>query len=210
MLVIIVGMQSEARLACILGLHIAIGGGTTHGATVAAQHLIDHGATALLSLGIAGGLDPALSPGTLIHPTHVIDGQTRYPTTPTLIPWAPAPARILAGSNTPLATAAQKSALYQQTTAAAVDMESHAIARLATAHNFPFTALRAIADPATTSLPPAALIPLRPNGRPDLAKILASLATNPAQLAALLTLALHARLAHNALRLALPTRPKIR
>ena len=210
MLVIIVGMQSEARIARKLGLHIAIGGGTTHGATIAAQHLIDRGATALLSLGIAGGLDPALPPGTLIHPTHVIDGQTRYRTTPSLIPWAPAPAQTLAGTDTPLATTAQKSALFQQTAAAAVDMESHAVARLATAYNIPFTALRAIADPAATTLPPAALIPLRPDGRPDLAKILASLATNPAQLAALLTLAHHARLAHNALRLALPTQPEIR
>lgn len=209
MLAIIVGMKSEARLAQQLAL-FAIGGGTTHGATIAAQYLIDQGATALISLGIAGGLDPTLPPGTLIHPTHIIDGQTRYLTTSTLIPWAPPPDRTLAGSHTPLATAAQKSALYQQTAAAAVDMESHAVARIATAHNLPFTALRAIADPATTTLPPAALIPLLPDGRPNLKKILASLATNPAQLAALITLAHHARLAHDALRKALPAATKIR
>ncbi len=201
MLAIIVGLVSEARIAARLGHPVAIGGGTAEGATRAAQHLIDQGATALLSFGIAGGLDPALSPGTLINPVAILDGPTRYPTTPTLIPWAPPPAHILAGTDTPAATAREKATLHQ-TGAVAVDMESHAVARLATAHNLPFAALRAIADPATTTLPCAALIPLT-DGRPNLPRILVSLATNPAQLPQLLHLARHAAAAHAALRKAI-------
>lgn len=203
MLVIIVGMASEAKIAARLHHLIGIGGGTTAGATQAAQRLIDKGATAVLSFGIAGGLDPALPPGTLINPTEILDGPIRYQTTPALIPWAPAPARIIAGSDTPLATATAKQRLYAKTTAAAVDMESHAVARIAAAHNLPFAVIRAIADPATTTLPPAALIPLI-NGSPNLPRILASLVENPTQLPQLLRLAIHAHRAHTALRQALP------
>ena len=208
MLAIIVGMASEARIAARLGHPVAIGGGTTEGAARAAQNLIDRGATALLSFGIAGGLDPALPPGTLINPTEILDGQTSYPTTPTLIPWAPPPARTLAGTNTLAATATAKAALHQSA-AAATDMESHAVARLATAHGLPFAALRAIADPATTTLPPAALIPLI-NGHPNLLRILASLAARPTQLPQLLLLARHAQAAHTALHKALPNTAKTR
>src|SRR5260370_41196824 len=38
----------------------------------AARHLVDAGAAALMSFGLAGGLDPALSAGTVVLPTAVI------------------------------------------------------------------------------------------------------------------------------------------
>ena len=50
---VIVGLAFEARLARPLGWPVAIGGGTSEGAAAAAQRLVDAGATALLSFGIA-------------------------------------------------------------------------------------------------------------------------------------------------------------
>jgi adenosylhomocysteine nucleosidase len=57
----------------------------------------------------------------------------------------------------------------------------------------PFAALRAIADPADRNVPPAALLPLAADGRPDLARVLASLLRRPQQAAALFGLAREVR-----------------
>jgi len=209
-LAILVGMKAESALAAALNWPTAIGGGTAEGATKAANTLIARGATALLSFGLAGGLDPSLPPGTLINPTHIIDGPDRYATTPGLIPWAPPTGHTLAGSDIILATAAQKSALFLVTGAAAADMESHAVARVASRHGLPFAALRAITDPAATTLPHAALIALNPDGTINLAKLLRILAQNPAQLAPLLTLARHAAAARRTLKTAIAYAPKNR
>ena len=71
----------------------------------------------------------------------------------------------------------------------AVDLESGAVARVAQAHGLPFAAPRAIADPATRTLPPAALVPLKPSGGIDLPRILLSVLAKPAQIPALIGLA---------------------
>src|SRR6201999_2935043 len=55
---------------CLSGLTlphcIALSGARLDGARRAARQLVDGGATHLLSFGLAGGLDPALPPGTLL------------------------------------------------------------------------------------------------------------------------------------------------
>ncbi len=63
---------------------MAIGGGTAAGAEAAARRLIDEGSDALVSFGLAGGLDPALRPGALIVPSAVIVDGVRHPTDPAL------------------------------------------------------------------------------------------------------------------------------
>src|SRR5579872_1717578 len=75
---VVVGLAFEARLARHLGWPVAVGGGTSTGAAVAAQRLVDAGATALLSLGIAGALDPALRPGAILVPATVVSGTQRH------------------------------------------------------------------------------------------------------------------------------------
>src|SRR6202041_1415417 len=97
------------------------------------------------------------------------------------------------------ATVAQKSALYRATQIGAVDLESGAVARAARAHGLPFAVLRAIADPATRTLPPAALVKLKPSGAIDLPRILRSVLANPAQIPALIGLARDAGKARAAL-----------
>jgi len=92
----------------------------------------------------------------------------------------------VAGSGVPLATATEKSALFSQTGALAVDMESHIAARVAARHGLPFAALRVVSDAADTTLPPAALAGMRPDGGIAIGAVLASLAQNPAQILALI------------------------
>ncbi|MBV9758454.1 MAG: hypothetical protein JO047_15510, partial [Alphaproteobacteria bacterium] len=63
--------MAEARIARDLG-RPAAGGGNAIGAEQAARRLIDAGVRALLSFGLAGGLDPALRPGALLIPREVL------------------------------------------------------------------------------------------------------------------------------------------
>ena len=63
-----------------------------------------------------------------------------------------------------MATVADKRALLEAIGALAVDMESHAVAAVATAAGIPFLVIRAIADPADRVVPQAALEALRPDG----------------------------------------------
>src|SRR5262249_15421367 len=64
----------------------------------------------------------------------------------------------------------------------AVDTESHIAARTAAQHGIPFVVVRTISDVATQGLPPAALLPLKPSGKPRLTQILASAASDPSQI----------------------------
>ena len=79
-------------------------------------------------------------------------------------------------------------------------MESHIAAAAAEAHGLPFAACRVIIDPAERSLPPAALIDLRPDGTPDIPAILWSILRHPFQLPELMRVAADARAARVALR----------
>ena len=81
---------------------------------------------------------------------------------------------------------AAKVALQAETNAAAVDMESHIAARFAARHGLPLAVLRAISDSVDQTLPPAALVGMRPDGAMDLAAVLGALARNPRQLPALI------------------------
>ena len=99
----------------------------------------------------------------------------------------------IAGVETPLASVAAKAALYAATGAAAVDMESAAVARAAARHGLPFAILRAIADPAQRPLPLAALVAMRADGGVALGAVLGALAQNPGQLPDLVRLGLDSR-----------------
>ena len=108
-------------------------------------------------------------------------------------------AQIL-GANAPVAHSGEKRALHAQTGAVAVDMESHIAAGIAAAKGIPFAACRAIIDAAHRDLPHAAVVGLRPDGKPDLRAISRSLARQPNQFPAMLRLAMDAWVAREALR----------
>jgi adenosylhomocysteine nucleosidase len=197
---VVVGMAAEARIARRLGWPVAVGGGTAEGVEPAARRLISEGAGALVSFGLAGGLDPSLRPGALIVPSIVIDDSHRYAADPNL-------SRILGGetshallgTSTVVASVADKQRLHRDSGAAATDMESAAVARIASQHAIPFAVLRAICDPADRALPPAALAALDARGAIAISRVLASLVSHPAQLAALFALARHAAIARSTL-----------
>jgi adenosylhomocysteine nucleosidase len=197
---VVVGMAAEARLARHLGWRVAVGGGTATGADVATRRLIEGGARALVSFGLAGGLDPALQPGTVIVPSTVIDGEFRHPTDPCLSRrlGGTTPHTILAVA-TAVTSAIEKHRLREGTGAAAVDLESGAVARAAVAHGIPFAALRVTCDPAKRSLPPAALAALDSHGAIGMRRVLTSILMHPAQVPALLILATDAAAARHAL-----------
>jgi adenosylhomocysteine nucleosidase len=197
---IVVGLAAEARIARPLG-ETAIGGGLPEGAEAAAERLVTGGATALLSFGLAGGLDPLLRAGQMVVPECVLEAGLAYPTDAGLNAWLGGLAvpMLLAGDAI-VAGIEDKRALFAATGAPAIDLESGAVARVALRHGLPFAVLRAICDPATRALPPAALVALDGGGAIGLLRVLASVARRPAQIAALLALARDASAAQRALR----------
>ncbi|WEJ99566.1 MAG: phosphorylase [Candidatus Sphingomonas phytovorans] len=106
----------------------------------------------------------------------------------------------IVGSDTIIASVAEKHTLHTTTNALAVDMESHIAARVAARHGLPFAIVRAISDTADHALPPAALVGMRPDGSMALGAVLASLARNPRQLPALIRTGRDAGRAFSALR----------
>lgn len=198
----IVGLKAEARILRALG-HTGVGGGTPAGAEAAAEALVAAGATELVSFGLAGGLDPALRPGDVVIPTAVLCNGERYDADPGLV-------RRLGGATTNTllagavvaATADAKAALFQASGAAAIDLESGAVARVAQRHKLPFAVLRVICDPASRDLPPAALAALDGRGAIRAVHVLAAIARNPKQIPALIRLARDAQAAQTILRAA--------
>jgi len=196
---VVVGLVAEARIARRLGV-VEIGGGVPAGAAAAAERLVARGAGALLSFGLAGGLDPALAPGALVVPAEVVAGDGRFATDAALSAWlggVNAPA-LLAGEAA-LADPAAKRAAFLASGAAAVDLESGAVARVAARHGLPFAVLRAVCDPGGRTLPPAALAALDSRGAIGAWRVLASVLAHPGQVPALLALAGDAARARRAL-----------
>jgi adenosylhomocysteine nucleosidase len=190
---VVTGMAREARMAAGSGVvTIGAGGSPPHlrallGGTVPACR-------AVISFGIAAGLDPALPPGAIVIATSVVAAGQRLASHPAIVRlWADrlrksgnsATLAEVAGSDVALLTEGDKSTLRTATGAAAADMESHVAAEFARAGGLPFAAIRVVCDPAERSLPALVVNAISPDGRIDVAAILRSLAQQPGQLAAL-------------------------
>ena len=197
---VIVGLEAEARIARRLGVPVAVGGGGPAEAANAAERLIAGGAAALVSFGLAGGLDPLLRAGTLVTPVHVLAEDGRWTADPALSATLGSPASgTLYGDGVILTTAAAKRALHARTGAVAVDLESAAVARTAARHGLPFAVLRAICDPAARNLPHAALMALDAQGRIAPFRVALAALSRPREFPALIALARDAALARRAL-----------
>ncbi len=173
----------------------------------AARSLLDAGATALLSWGTAGGLDPALRPGDVVLPATVVPSPGVGLEVDAA--WHMRLCKCLAGShiNTgPLiqsprvvAEPADKAELFQSTRAIAVDMESAAIAQVCQDAGKSFMAIRAIADPVGRSIPAAVITAMDVNGRVSLAKLGQVVLRTPRLLTTLLQLRRDSRAAYETL-----------
>src|SRR5208283_5200921 len=186
----VVGLAAEARIAAGFGYPVRAGGGTPAGAAEAGTWLVRHGATALISFGLAGGLDPALRPGMVVVPDTVLsDGEVSRADAALAARFGGLTGHCLLAGARIAADADTKRGLFAATGAHAIDLESGSVARIAAAHGLPFAVVRAICDPAERDLPPAALIALDQDGAIGLARVIGSVLAHPAQLPALLALA---------------------
>jgi hopanoid-associated phosphorylase len=195
---VVTGLRSEARCLRGLSVRVACSGASPERARAEAARLLAEGAAALVSFGLAGGLAPELCPGDLLVPEAVLSPHGRsIPTDPAWRGrlWASLErgglrviGGMLAGSEQVVATVAAKRSLRAATGAAAVDMESHAVAAVARAAGLPFLVLRAIADPHDRALPQTALEVVRPDGHVRVRGVLGGVIRQPGQLLALFRL----------------------
>lgn len=158
---------------------------------------------AILSFGLAGGLDPSLAPGTLLLGSEIQGiGASDPGWSARLAAAVGARPALLAGSEAAVTTIPGKAALRAATGAAAVDMESGIALRHALRRGIPFAALRAVGDPAGMAVPEAALAGMNPDGTVAPLRVLRALLRRPGDLAGLLRVARHSATAMKTLRLA--------
>ncbi len=201
----VVGMASEARIIGGDGVAVVVGGGDSAGLQRKLEAMLDAYSPFLLSFGVCGALSSELKAGDLVVGAAVVCGVDRWPTDPA---WAGRLASALpsarladiAAGDMMIASVAEKVALNKSTGAAAVDMESHIVARLAERYALPFAVVRAVSDAADHTLPPAALAGLKPDGSADVFAVLRSLAAQPGQLVGLIRTARDAGAAFQALK----------
>ncbi|MEO1191425.1 MAG: phosphorylase [Pseudomonadota bacterium] len=215
---ILVGLKSEARLLRDLerdaSVAVAVSGASSQRAAQLAEELVAKGAGALLSFGLCGALQPGLAAGDPVIPEQVLSAADagRWDRFPVDAGWRqaliddlpqPVATRLkradLLGCDRVIAKAAEKQALGHASGALGVDMESHAVARVALRHGLPFLVVRACSDTAEQDLPQSALSATAPDGSLRLAPVLAGLARRPASLFGLLALGRASRAAHASL-----------
>lgn len=126
----------------------------------AARWLVRKGVAALLSVGVAGGLQPGLRPGDLIVAERVgeqgaegesetwdsDDACVEFVYSTLLAEGMSARKGSIISTQTPILSAQGKTTLYSRTNALVVDMESSAVARVAAESDLPFLALRVVSD----------------------------------------------------------------
>ncbi|MEQ9448392.1 MAG: hypothetical protein RLN70_05710 [Rhodospirillaceae bacterium] len=159
-------------------------------ASAVTSRLIERGAEALLSFGLAGGLEPTLRNGDVVIASAINTGQSDLKCDAA---WATrlyggltnafnvfmAP---LAASQDVLKTPENKAEAFKTTGAAAVDMESAGIAEAAAAKGLPFTALRVVCDRADETIPPIAAEAMTWEGRVRATATVLRALTHPAQI----------------------------
>jgi len=190
---IVVGMKSEAALLAP-GAMIACTGGRPAKAEQLARYLLDAGAEALVSFGVAGGIDPGLAPGDLVIGAEVDLGGASLKADPE---WAKrlhnalpkSRVGIVCGGQDAVLTRAAKAALHAESGGLTIDLESGAVAEACAAAGKPFAVIRAVADPAERAIPEFALKGLAEDGRTRALPVILGLLGRPHQLPALLGLA---------------------
>lgn len=189
------------------GALLAVSGIGRAAAAAAANALVEAGASALMTFGMAGALDPALKPGSVVLPRELLTDGARYSADASWRERVAAelsPSRAVSEGNLltcdrAIDTPAHKSAAFHNTGAVAVDMESAAVAEVAARRNLPFIAVRVIVDTAADTLP-RAVVAASQAGRVKIGKLMAGLIVAPSEIAALIRLAQRYRVAMRCLR----------
>ena len=203
--------QKRAQGECLAlndDILVAYSGAGPNNAANAARLLIAKGADRLISWGCAAALSADLRPGHLVIAEQVFFDQQTYETDKR---WShklrsrlseklavssghlQTEMRIVAASN-------DKRSIHKASNAIALDMESGAIAKVASQTNLPCLVLRAIADPVSMDLPHAVVHALNDQGQVDLGKLLRYLWRHPWEIPALIQLGWHFRAAQKTLK----------
>jgi adenosylhomocysteine nucleosidase len=186
----ITGLKREAEIAGGPGVVAVAGGGDAK--SLAGKLDALHGdIKGVISIGLGGALSPLLKVGEAVIADQVILGPDHWRCDEhwrvSLAAKLPhAHQGPIAASDTILSNRQSKAALYAQTGALAVDMESAVAGRFAQARHLPFAVLRVISDDARHVLPPAALVAMKPDGGIALGRVLASLLRHPLQVPGLI------------------------
>ena len=190
------------------GKLLALTGMGPAAAAAGAERLVAAGAGALVSWGLAGGLDPALPAGKIFLPSEIAtpegallatDARWRERLAASVSGFAPLTSGRLVTVAAVVATAAAKAALFKASGARAVDMESAAIGEVARGRSLPFIAVRVIIDRAGDAMPDSFVAAFDASGEFSLLRLLARLPRAPGELGALLQLAGTFRQANRAL-----------
>ena len=184
-----VGMAFEAKIAAGPGVLVVCRNNRRDLATVAGN-AARKGYRGIISFGVAGGLAANLRTGDWVVASHVLESQV---TRSTDAAWSNSLLEVIAGASyapilgvdAPVAEPTMKRDLHRATGAAAVDMESHVVARLAAAHGLAFAAMRVIVDPADRAIPPAAVLGMGRDGGADIWALVRNLVAHPSQLSLL-------------------------
>ena len=195
-ILIVTGLVQEARIAAGPGMVVICSSSDPKQLRALLTVFDPTTIRGVISFGVAGGLDPSLKPGDIVLATDVTAGDGRWLAGLSLNEEVIASVAMrrrrivrggLAGVEEVVVASARKAALWLQTGAAAVDMESHIAAAYAEEAGLPFAALRVISDSAHRSLPALAKAAIRPDGKVDLRKILSGVVRNPRSLSALVS-----------------------
>jgi adenosylhomocysteine nucleosidase len=195
-ILIVTGLVQEARIAAGPGMTVICSSSDPRQLRALLTVFDPSTIRGVISFGVAGALDPSLKSGDVVVATEVVAGDARWLAGLALNEELIASVAMgrrrvvrggLAGAEEVVAAQARKAALWIQTGASAVDMESHIAAAYADEAGLPFAALRVISDPAHRALPALARNAIKPNGEIDLRMVLRGVARNPRALRALVS-----------------------
>ncbi len=197
-ILVVVGMKDEADRATGDGVEVLV---TASNPKQLRERLAQYDKTkvrAVVSFGISGGLAPDIQAGDLTLPTMIVNERGRYAPDSALLAYLKQgadSAGIKYRSGIEAATdelsdssPEGRAAIRAKTGADGVDMESGIAAEWARDQGLPFAAVRVAADPYDFTLPPAAQIPLLPDGTPNRPAIDESISQNPGQIGDLMKL----------------------
>lgn len=184
---IVAALFSEARMLARDAVVRNISGGLAEGtpllassgigarhARQAGERLLARGAQALLSWGVAAGLDPGIASGSLVLPRAIVtadwnvlevDHNWHARLHASLAPHLSVYTEPIVESPAVLAHPHAKRRLHAQSGAVAADMESAALGALAREAGVPFLVVRAVSDCADHAVPTVALAALDAQGR---------------------------------------------
>jgi len=153
--------------------------------TLAERLIEDHRADRLVWVGFCGGLDEKLPAGMVLVPSWVIDGGEKAVAVNRALPREmadrdrPRDELALLQRDRAVCQVSEKRELRERYSAAGVDMESYAVAKVAMRRRVSFAVYRAVVDDAKTSLPAQAMSWVTAEGENDARAVMRYVALRP-------------------------------